>query len=156
MKHVVALDVGGTGRKAALLAQDGLVLFEARRPTERQSGTDAVVAAILDFVAPLAAGVAVPGTFDVENGLAVFSANFGWRDLPIRKLLGERLEASRWRSATTSAQVGGRGQVGCGCGVDRFLFIALGTGIAGAIGIDGRIEAGTHGYGGEIGHAIVR
>jgi glucokinase len=34
--------------------------------------------------------------------------------------------------------------------------VALGTGIAGAIGIDGRIEAGAHGYAGEIGHIVVR
>lgn len=32
----------------------------------------------------------------------------------------------------------------------------LGTGIAGAIGIAGRIEAGAHGYAGEIGHVVVR
>ncbi|MFF2197787.1 ROK family protein, partial [Streptomyces sp. NPDC058157] len=39
---------------------------------------------------------------------------------------------------------------------DRFLFVPLGTGIAGAIGIAGRIEAGAHGYAGEIGHIVVR
>ncbi|MGW9074987.1 ROK family protein, partial [Streptomyces yangpuensis] len=32
----------------------------------------------------------------------------------------------------------------------------LGTGIAGAIGIAGTIEAGAHGYAGEIGHIVVR
>ncbi|MER5637438.1 ROK family protein [Kitasatospora sp. NPDC002227] len=175
MKHVIALDVGGTGMKAALLAQDGSVLFEARRPTGREHGTDAVVTAILDFaadlavegrarfgVAPLAAGVAVPGTIDEKNGIAVFSANLGWRDLPIRKLLGERL-ASPGEPLIPVAlghdvRSGGlaEGRIGAGQGVSRFLFVALGTGIAGAIGIDGRIEAGAHGYGGEIGHVVVR
>ncbi|NEE14029.1 ROK family protein, partial [Streptomyces sp. SID7499] len=38
----------------------------------------------------------------------------------------------------------------------RFLFVALGTGIAGAIGVDGRVEAGAHGFAGEIGHIVVR
>ncbi|MEU8514111.1 ROK family protein [Kitasatospora sp. NPDC048722] len=182
MKHVIALDVGGTGMKAALLAQDGSVLFEARRPTGREHGTDAVVAAILDFaadlategrdrfgVAPLAAGVAVPGTIDERNGIAVYSANLGWRDLPLRKLLGERLAAlAPTKGGGSSAPIpvalghdvrsGGlaEGRIGAGRGVGRFLFIALGTGIAGAIGIDGRIEAGAHGYGGEIGHVVVR
>ncbi|MDV9178397.1 ROK family protein, partial [Streptomyces sp. W16] len=41
-------------------------------------------------------------------------------------------------------------------GADRFLFVPLGTGIAGAIGIDGRVEAGAHGFAGEIGHIVVR
>lgn len=161
--------------KAALLAQDGSVLFEARRPTGREHGTDAVVTAILDFAAdladegrsrfgcaPLAAGVAVPGTIDERNGIAVFSANLGWRDLPIRKLLGERLGGPDREAIPVAlghdVRSGGlaEGRIGAGRGVSRFLFIALGTGIAGAIGIDGRIESGAHGYGGEIGHVVVR
>lgn len=156
--------------KAALLAQDGSVLFEARRPTGREHGTEAVVATILDFAAdladegrsrfgcaPLAAGVAVPGTIDERNGIAVFSANLGWRDLPMRKLLGERLGGLPV-ALGHDVRSGGlaEGRIGAGRGVDRFLFIALGTGIAGAIGIGGRIEAGAHGYGGEIGHVVVR
>lgn len=156
--------------KAALVAQDGSVLYEARRPTGREHGTDAVVATILDFAAdladegrarfgraPLAAGVAVPGTIDEKNGIAVFSANLGWRDLPMRKLLGERLGGLPV-ALGHDVRSGGlaEGRIGAGRGVDRFLFIALGTGIAGAIGIDGRIEAGAHGYGGEIGHVVVR
>ncbi|MGW4380065.1 ROK family protein [Kitasatospora sp. NPDC004531] len=170
MKHVIALDVGGTGMKAALVAQDGSVLYEARRPTGREHGTDAVVATILDFAAdlaqegrtrfgaaPLAAGVAVPGTIDEKNGIAVFSANLGWRDLPMRKLLGERL-GNVPVALGHDVRSGGlaEGRIGAGRGVDRFLFIALGTGIAGAIGINGAIEAGAHGYGGEIGHVVVR
>ena len=161
--------------KAALLAQDGSVLFEARRPTGREHGPDAVVTTILDFAAdladegrgrygrdPLGAGVAVPGTLDEKNGIAVFSANLGWRDLPLRRLLGERL--ARGTGTTMPVALGhdvrsgglAEGRLGAGRGVDRFLFIALGTGIAGAIGIGGRIEAGAHGYGGEIGHVVVR
>ncbi|MFD8483713.1 ROK family protein [Kitasatospora sp. NPDC059673] len=170
MKHVIALDVGGTGMKAALVAQDGSVLYEARRPTGREHGTDAVVATILDFAAdlaqegrtrfgaaPLAAGVAVPGTIDEKNGIAVFSANLGWRDLPMRRLLGERL-GDIPVALGHDVRSGGlaEGRIGAGRGVDRFLFIALGTGIAGAIGIHGAIEAGAHGYGGEIGHVVVR
>jgi glucokinase len=48
------------------------------------------------------------------------------------------------------------GRIGAGKGADRFLFVPLGTGIAGAIGIAGSIEAGAHGYAGEIGHIVVR
>ena len=174
MKHVIALDVGGTGMKAALVAQDGTLLHVERRSTGREHGTDAVVAAILDFAAHLrdeglrrygtaasAAGVAVPGTIDEERGIAVFSANLGWRDLPLRQLLsarlsdhGEELPVALGHDVRTGALAEAR--IGAGQGVDRFLFIALGTGIAGGIGIDGRIESGAHGNGGEIGHVIVR
>ncbi|MFD9410495.1 ROK family protein [Streptomyces sp. NPDC059989] len=170
MKHVIALDVGGTGMKAALVASDGTLLHEARRATGRERGADAVVETILDFAAELrdtgrerfgraasAAGVAVPGIVDAENGIAVYAANLGWRDVPMRELLSKRLGGIPV-ALGHDVRTGGlaEGRIGAGRDADRFLFVPLGTGIAGAIGIAGRIEAGAHGYAGEIGHIVVR
>ncbi|MEU1626861.1 ROK family protein [Streptomyces sp. NPDC020096] len=170
MEHVIALDVGGTGMKAALVAVDGTLLYEARRPTNRERGPEAVIAAILDFAADLrahgvrtlgepaaAAGVAVPGVVDDEHGVAVYSSNIGWRDVPMRALLADRLDGIP-TALGHDLRCGGlaEGRLGAGRGQDRFLFLALGTGIAAAIGIDGRIEAGAHGCAGEIGHIVVR
>ncbi|MFE7331024.1 ROK family protein [Streptomyces sp. NPDC057565] len=170
MKHVIALDVGGTGMKAALVGADGTLLHEARRATGRERGPDAVVESILAFAAELrahgeehfgesavAAGVAVPGIVDPANGIAVYASNLGWRDVPLRTLLGERLGGVPV-ALGHDVRTGGlaEGRIGAGRGADRFLFVPLGTGIAGAIGIAGTIEAGAHGYAGEIGHIVVR
>ncbi|GAA0640821.1 ROK family protein [Streptomyces thermocarboxydovorans] len=170
MEHVIALDVGGTGMKAALVGAGGELLHRARRATGRERGPDAVVADILDFAAELrahgadrygepasAAGVAVPGIVDDTRGIAVYSANLGWRDVPLRALLGERLGGVPV-ALGHDVRTGGlaEGRIGAGRGADRFLFVPLGTGIAGAIGIDGRVEAGAHGLAGEIGHIVVR
>ncbi|WP_333768711.1 ROK family protein [Streptomyces sp. IBSBF 2435] len=170
MRHVIALDVGGTGMKAALVAADGTLLHEDRRPTGRERGPDAVVTAILGFAADLrahgireygepaaAAGVAVPGIVDDVNGIAAYAANLGWKDVPLRALLSQRLDGVPV-ALGHDVRTGGlaEGRIGAGRGTDRFLFLALGTGIAGAIGIDGRIEAGAHGCAGEIGHVVVR
>jgi glucokinase len=170
VRHVIALDVGGTGMKAALVAADGALLYEARRPTGRERGPDAVVTAILDFAAELrdhgltaygetaaAAGLAVPGIVDEANGIAVYAANLSWKDVPLRALLSERLGGVPV-ALGHDVRTGGlaEGRIGAGNGADRFLFVALGTGIAGAIGIDGRIEAGAHSSAGEIGHIVVR
>nr|WP_199578191.1 ROK family protein [Streptomyces sp. CRB46] len=170
MRHVIALDVGGTGMKAALAGPGGELLHQARRATGRDRGPDAVVESILDFAAELralgvdrfgeparAAGVAVPGIVDEEHGTAVYAANLGWRDVPLRALLGERL-GSVPVALGHDVRTGGlaEGRIGAGKGADRFLFVPLGTGIAGAIGIDGRVESGAHGFAGEIGHVVVR
>ncbi|MGW5276808.1 ROK family protein [Streptomyces sp. NPDC004044] len=170
MKHVIALDVGGTGMKAALVGADGTLLHEARRATGRERGPEAVVESILAFAAELrahgeeqfgesaaAAGVAVPGIVDAENGIAVYASNLGWRDVPMREKLGERLGGVPV-ALGHDVRTGGlaEGRIGAGKGADRFLFVPLGTGIAGAIGIAGSIEAGAHGYAGEIGHIVVR
>ncbi|GHH44563.1 ROK family protein [Streptomyces umbrinus] len=178
MRHVIALDVGGTGMKAALVgAVDAApsggtppVLHRARRATGREHGPDAVVESILAFAADLrahgerhfgepaaAVGVAVPGIVDADRGIAAYSANLGWRDVPLRALLSERLDGIPV-ALGHDVRTGGlaEGRIGAGQGADRFLFVPLGTGIAGAIGIDGRVEAGAHGFAGEIGHIVVR
>ncbi len=178
VRYVIALDVGGTGMKAALIGSGNELLHEARRATGRERGPDAVVEAILDFAAelrtlglerygtePSAAGVAVPGIVDDAQGVAVFSANLGWRDVPLRALLSERLGRGRPAGAPPlpvalghDVRTGGlaEGRIGAGEGVDRYLFLPLGTGIAGAIGIGDRVEPGAHGSAGEIGHIVVR
>ncbi|MGW2725216.1 ROK family protein [Streptomyces sp. NPDC001492] len=169
MRHVIALDVGGTGMKAALVAQDGALLHQARRATGRERGPEAVVEGILDFAAELsahgaghfgepasAAGLAVPGIVDADRGIASYAANLGWRDVPLRDLLAKRLGIPV--ALGHDVRTGGlaEGRIGAGQGADRFLFVPLGTGIAGAIGIAGRVEAGAHGFAGEIGHIVVR
>ncbi|MGW3913276.1 ROK family protein [Streptomyces sp. NPDC005070] len=188
MRHVIALDVGGTGMKAALVGVDTepspdhpdappprasghpALLHQARRATGRERGPDAVVEDILDFAAELraygeerfgesalAAGVAVPGIVDAQDGIAVYAANLGWRDVPLRRLLGERLGGIPV-ALGHDVRTGGlaEGRIGAGRGADRFLFVPLGTGIAGAIGINGGVEEGAHGFAGEIGHIVVR
>ncbi|MEU7030436.1 ROK family protein [Streptomyces sp. NPDC046275] len=170
MRHVIALDVGGTGMKAALVGADGTLLHEARRATGRERGPEAVVETILGFAEELralgqerygepaaAAGVAVPGIVDAARGIAVYAANLGWRDVPMRALLSERLGGIPV-ALGHDVRTGGlaEGRIGAGNGADRFLFVPLGTGIAGAIGIGSAIEAGAHGYAGEIGHIVVR
>jgi len=169
VRHVIALDVGGTGMKAALVGASGELLHRARRATGRERGPDAVVEGILDFAAELraygaehlgepasAAGVAVPGIVDEQHGVAAYSANLGWRDVPLRDLLGDRLGVPV--ALGHDVRTGGlaEGRIGAGKGADRFLFVPLGTGIAGAIGIAGRVESGAHGFAGEIGHIVVR
>ncbi|WP_217546488.1 ROK family protein [Streptomyces sp. GbtcB6] len=169
MRHVIALDVGGTGMKAALVGPDGKLLHQDRRATGRGRGPDAVVTAVLDFAAELrsygeqhfgepasAAGLAVPGIVDERAGIAVYAANLGWRDVPLRALLADRLgiPAALGHDVRTGALAEGR--LGAGRGADRFFFVALGTGIAGGFGLDGRVESGAHGFAGEIGHIVVR
>lgn len=176
--YVIALDVGGTGMKAALIGPGPghEPLHETRRATPRRDGPEAVVQAVLGLAAelrahgverygtePAAVGVAVPGIVDEANGVAGYAANLGWRDVPLRDLLRRRLASGDGHDGPPVAvghdvRTGGlaEGRLGAGHGVDRFLFVPLGTGIAGAIGIDGRVEAGAHGSAGEIGHIVVR
>ena len=161
---VIAMDVGGTAIKAALLTRDGSVT----RSTTVATGaapvdTMTTVATSLAEQAerstgarPLAAGVAVPGVVDEDAGIAVSSANLGWRDLPLRELLTERLRLPVVIGHDVRAGALAEARLGAGRGCPVFSFIAVGTGIAAAVVIDGTVLRGAHGAAGELGHLIVR
>ncbi|MFE9658957.1 ROK family protein [Streptomyces sp. NPDC005955] len=162
---VIALDVGGTSMKGALLDRDLHVLDTVRRATPRASGRDAVVAEITAVLrtlearatehgtTPRGAGVVVPGIVDEGSRTAVYSANLGWRDLP----LGDLLEGALGLPVALGHDVRAGGVAECRLGAARGArdawFVPVGTGIAAAVICDGRpLSAG--GYLGELGHVL--
>ncbi|MEV5820704.1 ROK family protein [Micromonospora harpali] len=165
---VVALDVGGTGMKCALVRPDGSTVHTERHPTDAGRGPDAVVETILDVAEglagkaradgldPVALGIAVPGVVDEAAGVAVWSANVGFRDVPLRDLAAARLGLPT--ALGHDVRVGGlaEARLGAGRGTGHVLFVAIGTGIAAAHVVDGVAATGAHGAAGEIGHILVR
>lgn len=169
MAHVLALDVGGTSMKGAVVGRDGAVVCSARRATGREWGAVAVVNALADFAAQLAeeaaarlgepavaAGVALPGVVDEERRVAVSSANIGWRDVAVGELVEQRLGLPVAVGHDLRAGGLAEGRIGAARGRDRFVFLAVGTGVAAAVGLMGRMEVGAHGRAGEMGHLVVR
>jgi glucokinase len=152
---VVALDVGGTSMKGGLVSESGAVLLSERRPTPRAEGPEAVVTAISDFISHLAAsgdgnpagvGLAVPGL--VTDSAAVYAANLGWRDVPASSFTALDIPVMLGHDVRT----GGLAEsiLGAGRGLTDFLFLPIGTGIAGASIIRGEPYDGSSGWAGEI------
>jgi glucokinase len=165
---VVALDVGGTGMKCALVRPDGTVHHEERHPTLAARGPEAVTENILsvaeglagkatgDGLTPVAVGIAVPGVVDEVNGVAVWSANVGFRDVPLRDLAAQRLGIPAALGHDVRVGALAEARLGAGRGRRHVLFVAIGTGIAGGLVVDGTGYPGAHGAAGEIGHIVIR
>lgn len=163
---VIAVDVGGTAIKAALVGDQGQVLHSHCVPTDQAGGADGVIDQIATIVTdlesvaarsgwnPLAVGVAVLGLVDDEAGVAVLSANLGWRDVPIRRLLEKRIRLPLAFGHDVRAGGLAEAVLGAGRGAGDHLFLAIGTGVAGALMIGGMPYVGS-GYAGEIGHVVV-
>ena len=164
---MIAIDLGGTAIKAALVTQDGRFAHELCRPTPVAQGPEAVIAEMEAIIARLATtasasagtaravGIVVPGIVDVEAGRAVFSANVGFRDLPLR----DRIEAASGLPTLLEHDVRAAGvaetTVGGAAGVDDYLLAVIGTGIAGVLIAGGRPVRGARGIAGELGHVPV-
>lgn len=175
---LIAIDVGGTSMKSALVpapsgsgpsagvgsGAGGEVLLSETWPTDR---TDPV-GGILDFAAHMAAraetlgrparaaGIAVPGIVDEASGTAVRAANLGWQDVPLLHLAEERLGVPV--AVGHDVRTGGLAEAVLGAGRDAgdFVFMAIGTGIAAALILNGTTYPGVSGWSGEVGHIVVR
>jgi len=156
---VVALDVGGTLMRAAVVDPDGQVLASDFRATPDERAADGVVsyAAELAERVPdaVAVGLVVPGLIDEDSGFVHYATNVALRDVPLRDLAQQRLGLTV--SLGHDVRAGGlaEGLFGAARGVDDFLFLPIGTGVDGAIFLGGIPYAGATGQGGEIGHAPV-
>ncbi|MGH3517600.1 MAG: ROK family protein [Haloechinothrix sp.] len=164
---VIAVDVGGTRMKAAVVDDHAKVLVARQQPTHRAEGAEAVVHRITALVrelmavatdqgaVPVGVGVVVPGIVDEAAGVAVASANMGWRNVPVRALLENATAVPVAFGHDVRAGGLAEAVLGAGRGAGDFLFLPIGTGIAGAVVLSGRPYSGG-GFAGEIGHVVVQ
>ncbi|GAA4806254.1 ROK family protein [Nocardioides caeni] len=159
----IGVDVGGSKLLAVKLGPDGAVEATATAvmPGRTAPGAeleDAVVrvaSVVADGGAVAGLGVAVAGLVDAAAERFLFGAHLPWRDEPIRERLARR---TGWTVAMDNdANCAARAEVARGAarGAGSALVITLGTGIGGAVVIDGRVIRGAHGLAGEFGHQQV-
>jgi glucokinase len=146
MSRVIGIDVGGTAIKAARFAGSRM---EERRtiPTPSAEVVGAVTELARDLLAPDVdgVGVAVPGV--VVDGVVQYSTNVAWADVPLRETLEDALNVPVVVANDVNAAAVGVG--------GDLLYVALGTGIGGALVVGGELIEGARGLAGEIGHVPV-
>ncbi len=162
---VIALDVGGTSMKGALLSDALRPLGVIRRSTPGGSrptqALDAITATLRELDARAGErhmtvrhiGTVVPGIVDEESGRAIRSVNLGWADLPLARLLTRA--TGRPVVVGHDVRAGGLAEFRAGAarGARDALFVPVGTGISAAVLSGGRpLVSG--GYAGELGHVV--
>jgi glucokinase len=163
---VIAVDVGGSSIKGALVGADAAVLATDTVPTPQQSEAtlvDAVVAVARRLadrsrglgIPAAALGVAAAGVNDESRGVARSGANLLWRDTALARRLEERIALPTTLIQDARAAAHAEAIFGAGRGVDSFLCVILGTGVGSAVVVNGRPLRGAHGLAGEIGHLQV-
>lgn len=160
MTDVIGIDLGGTGIKAGRFQPDGTLVAEQKIATPKPSTPEAVAEAIATLANELnadkqcsAMGVGVPGPVDGTSRIVRAAINLGkvWQDIPIADLV----EAKTGLTVTLNndANCAGLGEawLGAGQGHKNLLLITLGTGVGGAIILNGELFTGHYGAAGELG-----
>lgn len=145
--------------KAAVIDEHGHMLINDYRATPTENAADGIVEYAGEVASrlpdPVAVGLVVPGLVDEVRGVVHYAANVGLQDVQLRDLAQQRLGITVTLGHDVRAGGLAEGMFGAARGVEDFLFLPIGTGIAGAIYVGGQPYAGAVGQGGEIGHIPV-
>ncbi|NLA39477.1 MAG: ROK family protein [Methanomicrobiales archaeon] len=164
MTAVIAVDLGGTNLRTALVDEDAKILAHTTTstPASGASGrviTDAIVAGIeelLDTAGEVAAiGVASAGPLDLDRGWVTHSPNIAFPIVEITGPIAERFDLPVTLINDARAGVLGERWAGTARGSDNVVYITLSTGIGGGVVANGRLLLGMDGNAGEIGHVLV-
>ena len=172
------VDIGGTKVLGVALSTGDDIVAEARLPTP--SGRRAIVgshvadavAAVVDQLdgalargigegpgdddGPAPVGVGAPGMVDRQGRLR-FAPNLpqahgvDWTELIGGRLRGRAVLIENDANFAVLAEH----RLGAARGYDHVVMVTLGTGIGGGLVLDGRVQVGSAGFAGEIGHMVV-
>ena len=169
MQYYVGVDLGGTNLRCALFDEQRKMLARSQCSTKATEGSAAVIGRIVDGVngviaeakAPkdevLALCVGVPGPIIQERGLVTSTPNMpGWEDVELGKILIERTGITSFIENDANCAGWGEYVAGAGRGCHHMVMVTLGTGIGGAIIIDGKLHLGRDGTAGELGHICIK
>lgn len=158
----IGLDVGGTNLKAARIATDGSIEARLHEPIARERGEDLLeqlrraVQALSKAEKPDGVGVGLPGIVDHRTsrlqGVPNLPALAALKDVDLAAELGRRVDSPAFLDNDANAAGLAEAWLGAGRGASSLLHLTLGTGVGGAVILDGRLWRGQSGYAGEIGH----
>jgi glucokinase len=162
--RALGVDLGGTKLLACVADHEGRLLGRTQRPTGRGTGPSDALRLIVDVAAELGdavgpfqcVGVGFPGQVDFAASVARASVMLdGWREVPlgdrVARELGVPCAVDNDVNVAALAELKQReGEI-----PESMLFVAVGTGIGGAITIGNRLWRGHTGVAGEIGNVTI-
>lgn len=165
--YFVGVDLGGTSVRAVIVDANYKILASEKSKTRVAGKPKAVIAEIGGLIQRVietagvrradvrAALVGAPGAVDPRRGIVKEAPNLGWTDIPLAAELRNVVRVPVMVDNDVNVGVIGEHALGAGKGAKNLVGIFVGTGIGGAILIDGKLFEGSRGGAGEIGHTVL-
>lgn len=162
----IALDLGGTQVRAALVDRNGKIHNRVATPTGTAHGPEVILQqmcnaalATINGVDPeriLGVGVCAPGPLNASEGISLSMPTIrGFENVNLRIPLEQALGFPVWFENDASAAALGEWRFGAGMGLHNFVYITVSTGIGGGVVVDNRLMRGRLGLAGEVGHMTI-
>jgi glucokinase len=166
--YVVGVDIGGTNLRIALTDGTGASLAKWATSTKETASPQEVIRLLRKGVAQLlqqtsvpraslrAIAVGAPGVTNRDAGVVLATSYLrGWKNVPLAALLQTEFECPVVVENDVKLAAIGEHWLGAAHGVPNFVFLAIGTGIAAGIFVNGQLVHGQDWIAGEVGYLIV-
>ncbi|MFQ5555760.1 MAG: ROK family protein [Acidimicrobiia bacterium] len=155
MATTIGIDLGGT-KTLAVRMENSEIVDEAKLSTPATddlvgNAAEAVRAVWSDDVAAI--GIGVAGLVEWPTGVFVWGPHVAGTRVPVREGVASAFGVPVVVDNDANVGVWGERHLGVARGYDNVLLVTLGTGIGGAMILDGRIHRGSS-FAGEWGHMI--
>lgn len=159
--YAIGIDIGGTKIAGALVDDSGHIIRDARVATPVKDPA-ALVNAVVGLIRELrtdfeviAVGIAMAGFIDHQQANVIYGTNFGWKNYPLKAEIENQLDIPVIVENDANAAGWAEYRFGAGQGYQHMVMLTLGTGVGGAIIVDGKMLRGGFGVAGELGHMRV-
>jgi glucokinase len=162
--YAVGIDIGGTNMAAGLVDRKGRMVADARMLTPK-SGPFAIIDAVADMFASVCSqvrpnevagiGIGLPAQVDFTRQSVEFCTNLPLIGVDVRSLVGSRTKQLVTIDNDVHTAALGESRFGAAQGARDWVMITVGTGVGGAMFLDGKLYRGCRGLGGEIGHMVI-
>lgn len=166
IRKVIGVESGGTKLQAALGTADGVIEHVVRGSVAREAGAAGILAWIEEAlrgllaahpeVKPEAIGAGFGGPIDSATGEVLVSHQIaGWEGIGLKSWFEERFGLPAIVANDANAAGWAEYCLGTGRGTRQFFYMNIGSGIGGALVVDGKLYDGQGRGAGEIGHTYV-
>ena len=153
MSKVIAVDMGGTNLRVALLKGNRIVKYIKK---ETPKDKDTLVAEMVDSISQLITkdvrGIGVGSPGPLKNGIILNPPNLPLKNFNLKKALETKFK--RRVVVENDAKCVALSEAKLGCRKKNFIILTLGTGIGGGIIMNRELYRG-EGNGGEVGHMVL-
>lgn len=167
-RYYLGFDLGGTKMLALVLDEEYQVLGRFKSKTPAAQSPEEFLAAMETTIRGAMADAGVlekkieaiaigsPGPLDSAQGRILSSPNLGSKDFPICELLHQIFGIPVMLDNDVNAGTWGEYKFGVARGLKHILGVSPGTGVGGAIILEGHLFRGARGFAGELGHMIIQ
>lgn len=162
-KCAIALDMGGTQLRAAVIEPNGNIISHVKYKTNSKGTAEDIIKQMSDAIneviqgiemsSIIGMGLAIPGLVDTAKCVATRLPNIpNLKDIPFPKILKDRFNIPVFMANDANLAALGEHRYGAGRGFHNIIYITVSTGVGGGIVVNDRLIEGTYGMAGEIGH----